>query len=59
FGENGYGQLGIGSTENVGLLPTDMGANLTAVGLASDAEDVAGGGSTTCAVLVDESVMCW
>ncbi|CAM9805044.1 unnamed protein product, partial [Hapterophycus canaliculatus] len=59
FGENGNGQLGIGSTQDVGGLSTDMGANLTAVSIGGDVEDVAGGGATTCAVLVDESVICW
>ena len=59
FGENGDGELGIGSTDNVGELPTDMGENLTAVDLGGTASDMAAGGSSSCAVLLDESIKCW
>ncbi|CAM9212563.1 unnamed protein product [Sphacelaria rigidula] len=60
FGDNGDGQLGIGSdVSEVGTLPTDMGANLTAVDLGGSASEIAVGGSSMCAVLDDESVKCW
>ena len=59
FGENGHGELGIGSTDNVGDMLTDMGENLTAVDLSGTASDMAAGGSSSCAVLVDDSIKCW
>ena len=58
FGENGYGELGIGTTDDVGLLPADMGDNLVAADV-TGVQDVAAGGSTTCTVLASDSVLCW
>ena len=35
WGNNNYGQLGIGSTTNIGTAPGQMGANLQYVSLSS------------------------
>lgn len=59
FGGNSHGELGIGSTDNVGELPTDMGDNVTAVDLGGTATDIAAGGYSTCAILSDDSIKCW
>ena len=65
FGENGIGELGIGSTitTDVGELPTDMGENLNHAGgfewYGRPPSDMAAGGSSFCAVLVDGSIKCW
>ncbi|CAM9633337.1 unnamed protein product, partial [Laminaria digitata] len=59
FGENGSGELGIGSTGDVGAQPEDMGDNLVAVDLGDSATDLAVGGSSSCAVLSDDSIKCW
>lgn len=58
FGENGNGELGTGTTDDVGLFPADMGDNLLAADVAA-VQDVAAGGSTTCALLAGDSVICW
>jgi alpha-tubulin suppressor-like RCC1 family protein len=61
WGRNDYGQLGIGSTDNIGddELPSSVGAVsvTTARGLTVDA--LAMGGHHSCAVLSDGSAKCW
>ena len=57
--DSGNGELGIGSTADVGELPTDMGNNLVAVDLGDKATHFAVGGSSACAVLSDDSIKCW
>lgn len=59
WGDNGSGQLGLGSTDDLGdneivvaQLPVFLGAGRTAVA-------VSAGEATTCAVLDDGSVRCW
>ncbi|CAN0129916.1 unnamed protein product [Pylaiella littoralis] len=59
FGANDDGQLGTGTTDSVGTLPTEMGDNLVAVAFSDPVSDVAAGGSSTCAVSSDDSVTCW
>lgn len=36
-----------------------MGDNLTAAAIGDTAQDIAGGGATTCAIVSDDSVICW
>jgi alpha-tubulin suppressor-like RCC1 family protein len=59
WGDNSSGQLGYGNTAAIGdnetpasVPPVDLGAGRTAV-------KVATGGSHTCAILDDGSVLCW
>lgn len=59
FGSNEYGELGIGSTNNVGDEPYHMGVNLTVVDLGANASAVSAGEHITCARLSDDGVKCW
>jgi alpha-tubulin suppressor-like RCC1 family protein len=61
WGDNTYGQLGIGDTRDRGLLDGDMGDNLPTVPLGDGdtARAVAAGASHSCALLEDRSMMCW
>ena len=61
WGENGYGQLGLGHTNNRGDGPNEMGDYLTAVDLGSGrtATSITTGTGYTCVLLDDDSVKCW
>jgi cysteine-rich repeat protein len=61
WGENGFGELGLGDTNSRGSAPGQMGDNLPAVDLGSNrtATAVAMGASVTCALLDNQSVKCW
>ncbi len=61
WGENGNGQLGIGSTAVTGNSPGEMGENLPYVNLGTNktALDIVAGEAHSCAVLNDNSVKCW
>ena len=61
WGENQYGQLGLGDTNDRGDGPGELGNSLPAVDLGSgrSATAVAAGGNHTCALLDDGSVKCW
>ncbi len=63
WGENGYGQLGIGSTSDRGDGPNEMGANLNNVGSVGLFPTMAAGATHTCAVLQSSSqgplLRCW
>lgn len=59
FGANGDGELGTGTTNDVGVLPEQMGDSLVAVDISGTVSDVAAGGSSTCAVTSDDAVTCW
>jgi len=61
WGDNGYGQLGLGDRIARGGAPGQMGENLTAVDLGTgrSATAIAAGQSHTCAILDDASVKCW
>jgi alpha-tubulin suppressor-like RCC1 family protein len=61
WGDNQYGQLGLGDEEPRGDGPGEMGAALPAVWLSSTytATQIVAGGAHTCALLGDGSVKCW
>jgi alpha-tubulin suppressor-like RCC1 family protein len=61
WGSNRFGQLGVGSTENRGTDPAQMGKGLFAVDLGSgrSARRVTAGGNHTCALLDDDEIKCW
>jgi cysteine-rich repeat protein len=61
WGDNTYGQLGIGSMASVGSTPGTMGDNLKAVALGNGrtARQVVAGENHTCALLDDGTIKCW
>ncbi|WP_411024150.1 RCC1 domain-containing protein, partial [Salmonella sp. s58408] len=60
FGYNNYGQLGQGSTKDIGDKSGQMGNNLKAVSLGSTkVVAIAAGCDFTCAVKKDGAVVCW
>jgi hypothetical protein len=60
WGDNGYGQLGLGDTKNR-QAAADMGDNLPTVDLGTGrtAKALTAGRYATCALLDDDSVKCW
>jgi alpha-tubulin suppressor-like RCC1 family protein len=61
WGNNGFGQLGLGDTNHRGDQPNEMGDNLPEVNLGTGKAAVAVFPGTwhTCALLNDNSVKCW
>ena len=61
LGDNEFGQLGLGDTDNRGTRPEHLGANIALVSLpdGTRAISLAAGGQHVCAVLDDASVRCW
>jgi hypothetical protein len=61
WGENSFGQLGLGDTMPRGANPGEMGDNLPTVDLGSghSAVAVAAGFTATCAILENGQVKCW
>jgi len=61
WGDNGYGQLGLGDTADRGDQSNEMGNNLPAVSLGAGKTAVAisAGHDHTCALLNDSHVKCW
>jgi len=61
WGANSFGQLGIEATKDVGVMPTDMGANLAFIsfGAGKSVKSIAVGWLSSCAILNDDSVRCW
>lgn len=61
WGSNLRGQLGLGDTANRGDGPGEMGDALVAVAFAGGraARAIAAGGDHTCAILDDDSLVCW
>ena len=60
WGENGFGQLGVGDTAWRGDGPGEMGSALPVVDLEGrSATAISAGGNHSCAVLDDGSVKCW
>ena len=61
WGDNGFGQLGIGDTGDRGDGGGEMGDNLPAVNLGTGrtATAIAAGGTHTCALLDNATVKCW
>jgi len=61
FGNNGFGQLGQGSTSNLGDGANEMGANLLAIDLGTGrtATQIAVGDYHTCVLLDNDAVKCF
>jgi len=61
FGNNNNGQLGLGSTSNIGDGANEMGNYLSSINLGSGREvnEVKGGEFHTCAILDDFGLKCW
>lgn len=61
WGEADQGQLGNGSTADIGNSPGEMGDNLPPVNVGTDrlVLDISAGEQFTCAVLDNNSVKCW
>jgi alpha-tubulin suppressor-like RCC1 family protein len=61
WGYNANGQLGQGDTMNRGDMPGQMGNNLIAINLGTNAvpQAVVAGGNHTCALLAGGKVKCW
>ena len=61
WGDNGFGQLGLGATANRGADPSTMGDNLPTVDLGTGrtAKSVTAGHYATCALLDDDELKCW
>ena len=61
WGQNNYGQLGVGDSINRGNSLNQMGSNLPFVNLGAGkgAKSMAAGSSHTCAILNDDSLKCW
>jgi alpha-tubulin suppressor-like RCC1 family protein len=61
WGQNDFGQLGLGNRIPRGGAPGDMGDNLPAIDLGTGrtAVSISTGGDHTCAVLDNGSVKCW
>ncbi|WP_413288347.1 RCC1 domain-containing protein [Bdellovibrio sp. HCB337] len=61
WGYNIYGQLGQGSTANLGDGASEMGDSLPAINLGTGrtAVQILGGGIHTCALLDNSTVKCW
>ena len=59
-GHNSHGQLGQGSTADIGGAASSMGANIAAInwGTGRTAVDIAAGSSHTCALLDNAVVKC-
>lgn len=61
WGNNAYGQLGLGDTAHRGRLTTDLGDRLPAVNLGTGrlAVELVAGGFRTCARLDNGALKCW
>ncbi len=60
WGDNEFGQLGLGDTQNRGDEPDEMGDALPAVDLGGwSAVAISAGAAHTCAILDNGSVKCW
>ncbi len=61
FGENGFGQLGQGSTTDLGDNPNELGDNLSPIDLGTNhtATHIATGEDFSCAILDDATLKCW
>ena len=61
WGNNTYGQLGLGDTNHRGDQPNEMGANLPVVPLKSNQtfSEIVSGGHFNCALLNDGQAQCW
>ena len=59
WGQNNYGQLGIGNTTNIGTGPMQMGDYLASVAGLPPVKKVSAGQYYTCALTIDGLVYCW
>lgn len=60
WGNNDYGQLGLGDMIDRGTKSSDMGNSLPFVDLGGEkAIDIMASGANTCAILDDRSLRCW
>jgi len=61
WGDNSQGQLGIGSTSDIGDGPGEMGSSLAAVDFPTGrtAVEITAGDDFTCAILDNGDVACW
>lgn len=61
WGNNEFGQLGLGHTTDKGGAPNDMGQNLSVVNLGLPAKAISAGGTTphSCAILINNQMKCW
>ncbi len=61
WGDNTFGQLGLGNTAARGDNPNEMGNNLPAVNLGTGrtAKAITAGSAHTCAILDNSTVKCW
>jgi len=59
WGDNTYGQLGLGDNVSRGTMPGQMGAALPFVDLGAPAKQVSVGATHACALLDDGKVKCW
>ena len=60
FGQNSYGQLGLGNTDNYGDDPSEVGIGLPAVDVGQTVKFVAiGANDTTCAIRTNNETVCW
>ena len=61
FGANGSGQLGVGDTTNRGTNAAQMGSALVPVSLptGTKARAITAGAAHTCALLDDDTIVCW
>ncbi len=61
WGNNFFGQLGLGDLENRGDGPNEMGSALPTINLgsASSVQSISAGGAFTCALLQSGQLKCW
>eukprot|EP00435_Cladocopium_sp_Y103_P020089 s1868_g4.t2 len=59
WGDNKFGQLGQGHTNDIGDDPSEMGDLLSPINLGQAALQISAGETHTCAVLMDQSLKCW
>ena len=61
WGDNAYGQLGIGSTDDIGDGGGEMGNSLTNITWPTGryASSITAGDGFTCAILDNDDVLCW
>ncbi len=62
WGENNFGQLGLGTIDNRGDGPNEMGDNLPAINLGAGRSAfavIAGGNGHNCALLDNGQIKCW
>lgn len=59
WGDNAFGQLGIGSTTSIGDDPNEMGSNLNPVDLDIMAQSISVGDQSACAVSFSGALKCW